>query len=482
MITSDQLRDSPLGAPALPSSLTNAPSRLSRFVYRTVTLELLVIFLTAALSLQIYYAVKLDAQAPIDLYLLDSLVITTLVALIAASFHQYRSISSQSLRWYMTSGIGAVWLSFSLFLSLLFLFKIANDYSRGAFIVQILSVSFALAFVRALTHTRLRAAIAKNKIEARRLVLIGRTAHCSHVIAKLSDAGLHVQAIIPFPTGRNSTDPDNIFRRIARQCRPFRPDDILMLATERDFPNVERLASALSELPTSLHMLPIGLDSVLNFSKFSELGLVPTIQLSSPPLSQLDRALKRTFDLVFASLGLIMLSPLLLAVTALIVFDSKGSPIFRQLRHGFNNEPIRVFKFRTMRIVEDGTNFTQAVRNDPRVTSIGRVLRKTNVDELPQLINVILGEMSLVGPRPHPIKLNESFDDKLSMLFRRHNVKPGLTGWAQVNGCRGETDTLEKMRKRLEYDLYYIDHWSFLFDLQIITMTFLSKEAYSNAY
>jgi lipopolysaccharide/colanic/teichoic acid biosynthesis glycosyltransferase len=133
-------------------------------------------------------------------------------------------------------------------------------------------------------------------------------------------------------------------------------------------------------------------------------------------------------------------------------------------------------------VVEDGNNFTQAVRNDTRITKFGSVLRKTNIDELPQLVNVLLGEMSLVGPRPHPISLNERFEEKLSPLFRRHNVKPGLTGWAQVNGCRGETDTLEKMQKRLEYDLYYIDHWSFFFDLQIIAMTFLSKEAYSNAY
>jgi exopolysaccharide biosynthesis polyprenyl glycosylphosphotransferase len=280
----------------------------------------------------------------------------------------------------------------------------------------------------------------------------------------------------------NSEAISTIFRQIARQCRPFCPDDILLLATEQDFSDVQRLAAALSELPASLHMLPIGLHTALSFSKFSEFGLMPTLQLSRQPLSQLDTISKRVFDFIGAALGLIFLSPLMLTVAALIALDGNGLPIFRQLRHGFNNEPIKVFEFRTMRLVEKGTDFTQAVRNDGRVTPLGRILRKTNIDELPQLINVLLGEMSLVGPRPHPIKLNERFDPELSLLFRRHNVKPGITGWAQVNGCRGATDTLEKMKKRLEYDLYYVDHWSFLFDLQIILMTFLSKEAYDNAY
>jgi exopolysaccharide biosynthesis polyprenyl glycosylphosphotransferase len=246
--------------------------------------------------------------------------------------------------------------------------------------------------------------------------------------------------------------------------------------------NVDLLAGALSELPTPLHVMPIGLKDILAASHFSELGAIPTFQLSQPPLSLVNLFIKRSFDLIGATVGLIMLFPLMIAVAAVIALELKASPIFRQHRHGFNNYPIRVFKFRTMKVVEDGDKFKQAVRNDPRITKFGGLLRKTNIDELPQLINVLLGEMSLVGPRPHPIALNERFQDVLTPLFRRHNVKPGLTGWAQVNGCRGETSTLEKMQKRLEYDLYYVDHWSFLFDLQIILMTFLSKDAYSNAF
>jgi lipopolysaccharide/colanic/teichoic acid biosynthesis glycosyltransferase len=134
-----------------------------------------------------------------------------------------------------------------------------------------------------------------------------------------------------------------------------------------------------------------------------------------------------------------------------------------------------------MTTIEDGHRFKQAVKNDPRVTRVGHILRRTNIDELPQLVNVLLGEMSIVGPRPHPIALNEAFAQRISPLSRRHKVKPGITGWAQVNGHRGETDTIEKMRRRIECDLYYIDNWSFLLDVKIIVMTLFSKRAYTNA-
>ena len=132
--------------------------------------------------------------------------------------------------------------------------------------------------------------------------------------------------------------------------------------------------------------------------------------------------------------------------------------------------------------MEDGDSFTQAIKNDPRVTRVGRIIRGTNIDELPQLINVMRGEMSLVGPRPHPTAQNTVFNNMIGRFSRRHNVKPGITGWAQVNGYRGQTDAVEKMQRRIEYDLHYIDNWSLLFDLKIIMMTLFSKSSYRNAY
>jgi exopolysaccharide biosynthesis polyprenyl glycosylphosphotransferase len=207
-----------------------------------------------------------------------------------------------------------------------------------------------------------------------------------------------------------------------------------------------------------------------------------TMRILQCPLTPFNRAVKRAFDIAAAIAGLILMSPLFIIVSLAIKLDSPGPVLFRQTRHGYNNELIRVLKFRSMIVMEDGDNFTQVTRHDPRVTRLGRFLRRTNIDELPQLINVVAGDMSLVGPRPHATAQNETFAELISSFSRRHNVKPGITGWAQVNGCRGDTDTLEKMRRRVEHDLYYIDNWSLLFDLRIILLTLFSREVYVNAY
>ena len=265
-------------------------------------------------------------------------------------------------------------------------------------------------------------------------------------------------------------------------CRKLQPDDIVILATAADLPRSARLADALSELPVSLHVIPVETRELLGSGRLGDLGSLVTIQLLRPPLSAFDGLVKRGVDIVAALAGLVILSPLLLMVSIAIKLDSQGPVLFRQTRHGYNNHPIRVFKFRSMTTMEDGQAFRQATRNDPRMTRVGRVIRRTNIDELPQLINVLLGEMSLVGPRPHPVAMNQMFQQHISPLSRRHNVKPGITGWAQVNGYRGETDTLEKMQRRFECDLYYIDNWSLLLDVKIILMTLFSKRAYTNAH
>jgi lipopolysaccharide/colanic/teichoic acid biosynthesis glycosyltransferase len=171
-----------------------------------------------------------------------------------------------------------------------------------------------------------------------------------------------------------------------------------------------------------------------------------------------------------------------LLIALLIRIDSPGPALFRQRRNGFNQREFRVFKFRTMSTLDDGDVIQQATRNDDRVTRLGRFLRRTNLDEVPQLLNVIIGDMSLVGPRPHAVAHNSEYEERISLYARRHNVKPGITGWAQVNGFRGETDSIDKMRRRVEHDLFYIDNWSPLFDIKILLMTLLSSRSYRNAY
>jgi lipopolysaccharide/colanic/teichoic acid biosynthesis glycosyltransferase len=166
----------------------------------------------------------------------------------------------------------------------------------------------------------------------------------------------------------------------------------------------------------------------------------------------------------------------------LIRLDSPGPIFFLQRRYGFNQREFRIVKFRTMTTLDDGGEIRQAARGDPRITRVGRWLRRWNIDEIPQLFNVLMGDMSLVGPRPHALAHNRDYERRISLYARRHNVKPGITGWAQIHGFRGQTDTDDKMRQRVEHDLYYIDNWSIWLDLRILAQTVLTPTAYRNAH
>ena len=198
---------------------------------------------------------------------------------------------------------------------------------------------------------------------------------------------------------------------------------------------------------------------------------LPIISLSSTPMTDAEALLKALMDRVGAFFLILLLSPLLLFVFLLILFVDGWPVLFNQSRHGISGEPIKIVKFRTMKKGAEKQQFNQALREDGRVTTIGKFLRKTSLDELPQFLNVLKGEMSLVGPRPHPIELNEEFKSRIPRYMLRHKVKPGITGWAQVNGHRGGTETEEKMSLRIEHDLWYIQNWSLWLDLKILLMT-----------
>jgi putative colanic acid biosynthesis UDP-glucose lipid carrier transferase len=208
-----------------------------------------------------------------------------------------------------------------------------------------------------------------------------------------------------------------------------------------------------------------------------------TIELNSSPLQGANRVLKSVFDYLFATFALILVSPVLVTVSLAIKLTSPGPVFFTQWRHGSQGRPIRIYKFRTMYENPTGeTAFVQATKGDPRVTPVGRFLRRTSLDELPQFINVLQGRLSVVGPRPHAIAHNDEFKDQISAYMQRHRVKPGITGWAQVNGYRGETDTLAKMRKRIEFDLFYIENWSFWLDIKVILLTVFFLFSHDTAY
>jgi Undecaprenyl-phosphate glucose phosphotransferase len=219
---------------------------------------------------------------------------------------------------------------------------------------------------------------------------------------------------------------------------------------------------------------------------YSYEGSVPFLDLFDKPIADWDAVMKRTFDLVFSIAGIILFSPVMLATMIAIRLESKGPVIFRQKRFGFNNEAVDVFKFRSMyHEMADPDAKVVVTRNDPRVTRVGRFIRKTSLDELPQLFNVLRGNLSLVGPRPHAMNAhtkNQLWDEVVDGYFARHKVKPGVTGWAQINGWRGEVDNDEKIRQRVNHDLYYIENWSLLLDLYIVFITPIKLLQTDNAY
>lgn len=219
---------------------------------------------------------------------------------------------------------------------------------------------------------------------------------------------------------------------------------------------------------------------------YSYIGSVPMLDIFDKPINDWDSVAKRAFDIVFSLVGIILFSPVMLATALAIKLDSKGPVLFKQKRHGFNNEIIEVYKFRSMYADRSDPTAKQTVtKNDPRVTRVGRFIRKTSIDELPQFFNSLFGTLSLVGPRPHAIAAqshNLLYNEVVDGYFARHKVKPGVTGWAQINGWRGEMDTNEKIRMRTEYDLYYIENWSMLFDLRILFLTPIRLLNTENAY
>ncbi len=258
--------------------------------------------------------------------------------------------------------------------------------------------------------------------------------------------------------------------------------DVVFIAREAHAPGVRSMCGELRDTTSSVYLIPdVSLYDLMQ-ARVGDIDGIPVVALCESPLQGGRGALKRVTDIAFASLLLIVASPLMLLIALAIKLDSPGRVFFRQDRYGLDGERIVVYKFRTMTVCENGVVVVQAKRNDARVTRVGRFLRRSSLDELPQLINVLQGRMSLVGPRPHAVAHNEEYRKLISGYMVRHKVTPGITGLAQVSGCRGETSTLDEMRRRVQYDLEYLRHWCWLLDIKIMLRTLLlvfrDKRAY----
>jgi Undecaprenyl-phosphate glucose phosphotransferase len=368
--------------------------------------------------------------------------------------------------------VTVLWCVIFLFLaSIALLLKTNVDFPpRTAFIFFVLGwallVSSRTFIAGSLLIAREGGAFAEKKI-----VVIGdpQLLATSNCIAGLEHYGYSAARVIDFSCAQTGSEVVGEVDKVMRCCREI--DSIVIVV---GWDQAERIDSLVEELRI-LH-LPIRLmpdPKVAHFldKRGIQLGTTWTKELWSRPLNVAERAVKRAIDLMLSICIGILILPLMLIVALIIKLDSAGPVLFTQTRHGFNNRTFRIFKFRTLHTVEDGPIIKQVERNDSRVTRVGRVLRRTSIDELPQLWNVIRGEMSLVGPRPHPAAFDSKYGDLIANYAFRHHVKPGLTGWAQVNGFRGETSTIDLMKRRVELDLWYIDNWKLSIDIKILAKT-----------
>lgn len=352
----------------------------------------------------------------------------------------------------------------------------------------------ALIGANAAIATVIRRLTAAGRLQ-RRAVIVGGGPNAEALIQALEDSGGREVKIL------------GIFDDRADDRSPESQAGYPKLGTIPDLVEFARVAAVdllIVSIPTTaeirvmqllkqLWVLPVDIRLAAHASKlrlrprsYSYIGRVPFLDIFDKPIAGWDSVLKRIFDLVFASLAIVALSPVMVATAVAIRLDSKGPILFRQKRYGFNNEVISVLKFRSMyHEMADPTASKVVTKGDPRVTRVGRFIRRTSIDELPQFFNVLKGDLSLVGPRPHAVNAHTQqrlWEEVVDGYFARHKVKPGVTGWAQINGWRGEVDSHDKIQGRVEHDLHYIENWSVLFDLYILALTPIRILNQENAY
>ena len=387
--------------------------------------------------------------------------------------------------------VTTVWLTVVIIIILVaFLTKTSTFYSRQwmamwTFMAWGLLLSFRLGFYKILQTMRSRG------WNHKRIIIVGTGELAQNVARNIREAswtGLDIVAFFDDNNCRTMKEIDGVgikcdIGNIDRVVETNRINEVWLALPLQEEDRMKKILARLQYSTVNIRFVP----GIFGFRLFNhsitEVAGLPIIDLNASPMVGVNRFIKELEDTVLSLLILIMISPILLLISLGIKLTSKGPVIFKQMRNGWDGKPIKVYKFRTMVIHEecDG-DLTQACRYDARVTPFGAFLRRTSLDELPQFFNVLQGRMSIVGPRPHAIEHNDQYKEQIDAYMLRHKVKPGITGWAQVNGWRGQTDTLDKMKKRVEFDLYYIENWSLWLDLKIIFFSIFSGFVHKNAY
>lgn len=413
-----------------------------------------------------------------------------LVVLIFPMFNLYASWRGQSL-YKQANAIFMAWSTvILLMIVILFGLKISSEYSR-LWLVSWATLGLVLILcVRAGVYGFLQHQRRKGK-NVRYIVIIGAGDLCVRALNKIKEApwmGFKVKALFDDNPELIGKEVDghlvvgHIFD-VDSYVASEQVDELWIALPLRAEERVKQLLYELRHRTLNIKFIPdIFGFSLLNHS-MGDIDGLPVVNLSDTPMGGMNLFLKSVEDRLFALVILVVISPLLVLIAISIKVTSPGPVIFKQNRHGWDGRVIKVYKFRSMKMHDElKGQVSQATKNDDRVTRVGAFLRRTSLDELPQFFNVLQGKMSIVGPRPHAIEHNELYKDQVDKYMLRHMVKPGVTGWAQINGFRGETDTLDKMKKRVEYDLYYIENWSIWLDIKIILLTIIKGFINKNAY
>jgi undecaprenyl-phosphate galactose phosphotransferase/putative colanic acid biosynthesis UDP-glucose lipid carrier transferase len=369
-----------------------------------------------------------------------------------------------------------------------FLLKIGDAFSRGSFLVFWAITPIGLLIWRRLAKSLIRRAVSHGTIGRRNIVLLGYRDEMdalrpSDLLGFFGASEVNRFMLSAEADARlRISDDTKTMELIAHFIRQNNATEILLALPWTDQPRIAWLRDQIKILPISAKLLPDRQIRQLTNYASSGYQRIASLEIQSAPLNVSERGVKRAVDIAGASFALLFFMPILLLTALAIKLDGKGPVFFLQNRKGFNGRQFAMFKFRTMTVQENGDVVTQATRNDPRVTKIGRLLRSASIDELPQLLNVLRGEMSLIGPRPHALAHDNQFEKLLQDYAFRHHVKPGMTGWAQVHGLRGATPAVEDIARRVEMDLWYINNWSLWLDVQILFKTVFEVVRDRNAY
>lgn len=457
-----------------------------------VLLDILVVTATSVVFALVYHHWRYHTSGDVLSYLLIGGLISLFFVVPNLVQRQYQIAAFTTLP-RKIGGAFLIWnMAFLYATATIFLLKAGDELSRmtvlGTYVFGFIAVIAARTVLGKLIVRLMKTGV----IAGRRVLLFGVESEVMR-FARTYQPWNHGIQVVGMTTLTRPADNDSLspsirgeklnldLERAVATARALQPDDVFVIVPWADVDTIEKTLDSFMNIPVSIHLAPERILDRYTDMRISRVGNMMSLNLARPPLNMFEVGLKRAMDLVGAIVGMILLAPFLLLVALAIKLESKGPVLFRQTRYGFNQRPFNVYKFRSMCTLDNGAHVPQATANDPRITRVGRFIRRWNIDELPQLLNVLTGEMSLVGPRPHAVAHNRSFERRIALYARRHNVKPGITGWAQVNGWRGETDTEAKMQGRVEHDLYYIDNWTLWFDVRILILTLGSPKAYENA-